>query len=187
MRHADPSSPDLKPGSPGLRAARRFLAAGPEKHGRSETRVPQIACGTPNLGRRTAKPQPIWSPGRPDRVRHADSLAPDRKSTADLKPGSPGLRAARRFYHGAQGRGAPAPRRRRDGDDFHFENQAQVSISEVLLPGSCSRGFPAPPPRRLRTAIVPGFYAPGRQNRRCLLYTSPSPRDKRQSRMPSSA
>ena len=126
--------------------ARRFLTAGPEKHGRSETRVPQIACGTPNLGRRTAKTRPIWSPGRPDRVRHADSLAPDRKSTADLKPGSPGLRAARRFYRGAQGRGAPAPRRRRDGDDFHLQNQAQVSISEVFFPGSCSRGFPSPPP-----------------------------------------
>ena len=39
-------------------------------------------------------------PGRPNRVRHADSLAPDRRDAADLKPGSPGLRAARRFYRG---------------------------------------------------------------------------------------
>ena len=73
------------------------------------------------------------------------------------------------LFPGSRPRGLPAPppgaRRRRDGDDFHLQNQAQVSISEVLFPDSCSRGLP-PPPRRLRTTIVPGFYAPGRQNRR---------------------
>ena len=60
----------------------------------------------------------------------------------------------------------PGARRRSDGDDFHLQNQAQVATSEVFFPGSCARGLPAPPPRRLRTTIVPGFYAPGRQNRR---------------------
>ena len=38
------------------------------------------------------------------------------------------------------------PRRRSAGDDFHLQNQAQVSISEVFFPDSCSRGLPAPPP-----------------------------------------
>ena len=55
-------SADLKPGSSGLRAARRFFGAGQEKRGRSETRIARIACGTPILswgvGRRGAGPAP---------------------------------------------------------------------------------------------------------------------------------
>ena len=52
----------LPPGSPGLRAARRSQAAGPQNPGRSETRVSQIAGGTPVLprgaGPRGAGPAP---------------------------------------------------------------------------------------------------------------------------------
>ena len=36
-------------------------------------------------------------PDRPDLPRHADLWSPDRKNAADRRPGSPGLRAARRF------------------------------------------------------------------------------------------
>ena len=42
--------------------------------------------------------------------------------------------------------------------------------------------------REMRTCITGAHYFQGRKVRTiCLLYTSPSPRDKRQSRMPSSA
>ena len=40
---------------------------------------------------------------------------------------------------------------------------------------------------RARNVVLVGSYAKFDQNPVCLLYTSPSPRDKRQSRMPSSA
>ena len=42
--------------------------------------------------------------------------------------------------------GPPGPRWRNAGGDFYFQNHAQVSISEVLFPGSRPRGLPAPPP-----------------------------------------
>ena len=173
-----------------MRAARRFVAAGPQKHGGPETRVARIACGTPIFDRRTGKTRQIRNPGPPDCVRHAESWPPDRKNAADLEPGSPGLRAARRFFgtgpqkhgrseariarvacgtpvlpRGAGPRGAgPAPaegRRRfpprKPGSGVYFGG----AFSWFVLPW-----LPGAPPRRLRTTIVPGFYAPGRQNRR---------------------
>ena len=42
----------------------------------------------------------------------------------------------------------------------------------------CKLGLPVPPGFTLATSLCSDY---------CLLYTSPSPRDKRQSRMPSSA
>ena len=59
-----------------------------------------------------------------------------------------------------------APRRRRDRDDFHLQNQAQVSISEVPFPGSCFRGFPAPPDRH-----CPGFLRSGAPGPACRTQT----------------
>ena len=132
-----------------MRAARRFLAAGPEKHGRSETRVPQIACGTPNLGRRPAKTRPIWNLSRPGSVRHADSLAPDRKITAHPRARSPSLRAARRSWRpGAQKPGTMAVRRRRQATGArtrkkHLRNRHPSLVLEVEI-------VAVPPPARGR-------------------------------------
>ena len=173
-----------------MRAARRFLAAGPQKHGRSETRAARTARVTPIFDRRTGKTRQIRNPGPPDCVRHAESWPPDRKNAADLEPGSPGLRAARRFFGtGPQKHGRPEAR------------IARVACGTPVLPwGAGPRGagpgpaegrrrFPPPkpgsgvyfggafswfvlpwlpggPPRCLRTTIVPGFYGPGRQKRR---------------------
>ena len=41
--------------------------------------------------------------------------------------------------------------------------------------------------RKLRDRLVERYQSLAEKNQGCLLYTSPSPRDKRQSRMPSSA
>ena len=105
-------------------------------------------------------------------MRHADSLAPDRKNAAHLKPGSSGLRAVRRFYGGASGGGAAALSQRNAGRDFYLQNhslvyilevffppkddsllgslncgnRAQGSVSEVRGSGSRPRGLPAAPP-----------------------------------------
>ena len=56
-----------------------------------------VPCGAPILRGRIVKAQQIWNPGRPGCVRHAGPLPADRKNTADLEPGSPGFRVARRF------------------------------------------------------------------------------------------
>ena len=63
------------------------------------------------------------------------------------------------------------------------EAQQVVEIMEGWLHriGPGARAAVAPAPATVRRAHWP------RQPRPCLLYTSPSPRDKRQSRMPSSA
>ena len=57
-------------------------------------------------------------------------------------------------------------------------SQDPVFLDEALAGPTAS---PAPPPG----SSAPGSSVPGSEG--CLLYTSPSPRDKRQSRMPSSA
>ena len=65
-----------------------------------------------------------------------------------MKRGSPGLRRVRRWGRKASGGREGAPRWRNDGGDFYLQNHAQVSISEVLFPGSRPRGLPAAPPAR---------------------------------------
>ena len=67
-------------------------------HDTPEARVARIACGTPIFARRTGKARQIRNPGPPDCGRHAESWPPDRKNAAYLKPGSPRLRGARRFF-----------------------------------------------------------------------------------------
>ena len=110
--------------------------------------------------------------GKRNALRYADPWSPDRKRAAGLKPGSPGLRAVRRFYGGASGGGAAALSQRNAGADFYFQNHSQVyilevffppkddsllgslncgnraqgSVSEVRGPGSRPRGLPAAPP-----------------------------------------
>ena len=60
-----------------------------------------------------------------------------------------------------------------------LQYQRQLQLLERLKPASEPAAAPAPmPPLRVE---IPPVIPP------CLLYTSPSPRDKRQSRMPSSA
>ena len=67
--------------------------------------------------------------------------------------------------------------------------RAAVGLSESGLKTACiSKVFPT----RSHTAAAQGGISAalgnaGEDDWRCLLYTSPSPRDKRQSRMPSSA
>ena len=55
--------------------------------------------------------------GKGNAFRYADSWSPRRQTAAGLKPGSPRLRAVRRFYAGAAGRrgGGPATAERRQG------------------------------------------------------------------------
>ena len=110
--------------------------------------------------------------GKRNALRYADPWSPDRKRAAGLKPGSPGLRAVRRFYGGASGGGAAALSQRNAGADFYFQNHSQVYILEVFFPpkddsllgslncgnraqgsvsevrssGSRPRGLPAAPP-----------------------------------------
>ena len=64
------------------------------------------------------------------------------------------------------------------------------SDGEVVVP-NCATLHPADEPLELRTVLLTGDFGTfGETPLRvevCLLYTSPSPRDKRQSRMPSSA
>ena len=75
----------------------------------------------------------ILRAGKGNGFRHADSWPPDRQGAAGLKPGSPGLRAVRRFYGGASGGGAAALGQRNAGADFYFQNHSQVYISEVFF------------------------------------------------------
>ena len=166
------------------------MAAGPQKHGRSETRAARTARVTPIFDRPAVKTRQIRKPGPPDCVRHAESWSPDRKNAAGLEPGAPGSRAPRRplgtgpqkhgrpeariarvacgtsvLPRGAGPRGAgPAPaegRRRfplrKPGPGVYFGG----AFAWFVLPW-----LPGAPPRRLRTAIVLGFCAPGRQDRR---------------------
>ena len=73
-----------------------------------------------------------------------------------------------------------------------------IEVSEILAemenePRHCnvlSEQFDLTPQElneKLSYLITHGFVSQSGQNNDCLLYTSPSPRDKRQSRMPSSA
>ena len=89
--------------------------------------------------------------------------------------------------------------------DFFWFSDDQWARIEPLLPND-TRGMPRVDDRRVLSGIVQALKSGGRwgdcpehvygpkktlYNRfrrwACLLYTSPSPRDKRQSRMPSSA
>ena len=69
------------------------------------------------------------------------------------------MHAVSRFYGGAEGGGAAAPRPLNAGRDFYHQNQSQVYISEVLFLDSWSRGFlaapPAPPGRHGATFLRP--------------------------------
>ena len=56
---------------------------------------------------------------------------------------------------------------------------SQPSYFSTPTPGAANVNPVAEIVERVEATVEPGFY--------CLLYTSPSPRDKRQSRMPSSA
>ena len=69
--------------------------------------------------------------------------------------------------------------------EFHLHNHAKLRAANALPPG------PGPADRAVPAVILRLADARWRAQltpmTRCLLYTSPSPRDKRQSRMPSSA
>ena len=75
----------------------------------------------------------------------SDAAFPRGCRAVGVKRGSPGLRRVRRWGRKASGGREGAPRWRNDGGDFYFQNHAQVSISEVLFPGSRPRGLPAAP------------------------------------------
>ena len=78
----------------------------------------------------------------------SDAAFPRGCRAVGVKRGSPGLRRVRRWGRKASGGREGAPRWRNDGGDFYLQNHAQVSISEVLFPGSRPRGLPAAPPAR---------------------------------------
>ena len=78
----------------------------------------------------------------------SDAAFPRGCRAVGVKRGSPGLRGVRRWVRKASGGRAGAPRWRSAGGDFYPQNHAQVSISDVLFPGSRPRGLPAAPPAR---------------------------------------
>ena len=103
---------------------------------------PRAARGPGDLGpQRIDKTQHIRNPGPPDCVRHAESWPPDRKNAADLEPGSPGSRAARRFF------GAGPQRRGRSETRI-----ARIACGTPVLPWDVGRrgAGPAPAARRRR-------------------------------------
>ena len=95
---------------------------------------------------------------------------------------------AKRFYNGTLG--CPEV-------TFRSPYFLEIPLFGKLLVAVLIDGYRGPPPRRARTVVqapcfgvettAANFRAFVARLQRCLLYTSPSPRDKRQSRMPSSA
>ena len=63
-----------------------------------------------------------------------------------------------------------------------------LALGWMALPAAAQvRGTISGPAHRAFPIVVSPLAGGGDEARACLLYTSPSPRDKRQSRMPSSA
>ena len=122
-----------------MRAARRILAAGPQKRGRSGTWIARIACGTPILCRRTAKARQTRSPARPGCVRYAGSTV--------------GRRAAGRRPRAGGGTATISTSKTRLRCLF------RRCFFLVRAPVACRRPPPAPPDRHCAGVLRSG--APG--------------------------
>eukprot|EP00657_Telonema_sp_P-1_P006857 TRINITY_DN26324_c0_g1_i1.p1 TRINITY_DN26324_c0_g1~~TRINITY_DN26324_c0_g1_i1.p1 ORF type:complete len:104 (-),score=29.20 TRINITY_DN26324_c0_g1_i1:110-421(-) len=67
--------------------------------------------------------------------------------------------------------------------DMCLANISHILTATATAPGSTSTGCPS---SSRKFCIMPSMWSQGKSTR-CLLYTSPSPRDRTRSRMPSSA
>ena len=63
----------------------------------------------------------------------------------------------------------------------HYEPESKRTVAELIDRGVIT------PVDEPTTWCSPAFFVPKADGKRCLLYTSPSPRDRQKSRMPSSA
>ena len=78
-------------------------------------------------------------------------------------------------------------RKKRGSKKVALSNRSDPMLSSTLPPAPPLLQTPSIPPQTLPTPVLPSTAIPPILPSTCLLYTSPSPRDQRGSRMPSSA